>query len=136
MKNLIYAGVIGVCLLAAVLVFMSTRGGNSSGASISDSERIWVKCLKCGQGYEMSLKQYIKERGEKSAASPAGIAVAPLLTCQKCGKDGIVEAYKCEKCGEIFRKASVPGDLPDRCPKCKYSATEAKRAANKAKQQP
>lgn len=134
MKNLIYAGVIGACLLVAVLVFMKTRG-DLPGDTVSDAEMIWVKCLKCGQGYEMGLKQYIQEVGEKSTANATGVPMTPLLTCQKCNKDGIVKACKCEKCGEIFREAGIPGDLPDRCPKCKHSATEAKRAARKAQQQ-
>lgn len=136
MKNLIYAGVIGVCIVVAALVFIKTRGGSTPGVNdLSDTEMTWVKCLKCGQGYEMPLKQYYKEVQEKSAANPSPMPVTLPLTCQKCGKDGIVRAYKCEKCGEIFRAGSVPADFEDRCPKCKHSATEAKREANKARQQ-
>ena len=135
MKNLIYAGVIVVCLVAAVLVFVKTRGSSSPLDKVPDSELIWVKCVKCDQGYQMSLKQFLKEGSEKSAASTTGIPVAPLLTCRKCGKDGIVKACKCTKCGEVFREGSVGGDLPDRCPKCKYSETEAIRAARRKQQQ-
>jgi phage FluMu protein Com len=53
------------------------------------------------------------------------------LTCQKCGQDAVRKAFKCEKCGEVFFVNSVQGDLEDRCPKCKYSAIEAKREAAK-----
>lgn len=134
MKNLIYAGVIGVCILVAAVVFMKTRSGGSS-TEISATEMTWVKCLKCGEGYEMSLKDYYDQVAEKSRANPSPLPVTLPLTCQKCSKDGIVKAFKCEKCQEIFRANSVPNDFEDRCPKCKHSATEAKREANKARQQ-
>ena len=54
MKNTIYAVVIGICILGAVLVFMHRRSaGNGSINSLSDSKMMWVKCAKCNQGYEM-----------------------------------------------------------------------------------
>lgn len=132
MKNLIYAGVIAVCVLLAVVVFVWTRGSSGSGLEdLSDAEMTWVKCLKCGQSYEMGLKAYLKEVSDKAMVNPA-MPVTPLLTCQKCSKDGIVKACKCEKCGEVFRENSVVGDHSDRCPKCKYSAIEASRKARQA----
>lgn len=134
MKNLIYAVVIGVCVVGAGVVFMGRRGGGSGIEKIPESQMIWVKCNKCNQGYEMGEKQYYKESQEKAQANPTPMMIAPLLTCQKCGKDGIMRAYKCEKCGEIFRAGSVPADFEDRCPKCKHSATEAKRKANLGQQ--
>ncbi len=133
MKNLIYAGVIVVCVL--VVIVMVLRGRGEAASEIPDTQMTWVKCIKCNQSYEMSLKQYLKEANEKSLANPSSMPVLLPLTCQQCGKDGALKAYKCEKCGEVFREGSVPNDLPDRCPKCKYSATLAKREANKAAQQ-
>jgi len=135
MKNVIYAGVIVVCILVAALVFMKTRQAGSPLGDVPDSEMIWVKCIKCGQGYQMSLKQFAKEGAEKAAANAKGIPMAPLLKCEKCGQDGLVKAYKCPQCGEIFREGSIIGDLPDRCPKCKHSETEAIRAARRQQQQ-
>jgi predicted Zn-ribbon and HTH transcriptional regulator len=135
MKNVIYVGIIGVCILVAVIVFMKTHGGASGVDALSDSEMTWVTCLECRQGYEMPLKQYFKEVREKTVASTSALPVAAPLTCKQCGKDGIVRAYKCEKCGEVFRVGAVRNDLEDRCPKCKFSAMEAKREANKAKMQ-
>lgn len=135
MKNVVYAGIIGVCILVAVIVFVKTRGDNSGIDALSDTEMTWVKCLQCGQSYEMPLKQYIKEVSEKATTGPSGMPVALPLTCKMCGKDGIVRAFKCEKCGEVFRASSIPNDLEDRCPKCKHSATEAKRQANRDKMQ-
>jgi len=130
MKNVVYAAVIGVCLVVAVIVFLATRGGQGKGLdTLSDAEQIWVKCSKCGQSYQMGQKQYYKELEEKSLANPSPMPIAPPLTCQKCSKDGVRKAFKCEKCGEVSYEGSVPQDFADRCPKCKYSATEAKRKA-------
>jgi phage FluMu protein Com len=136
MKNTIYAVVIAVCILGAVVVFIGRRGGGGAGLNdIADSKMIWVKCTKCNQGYEMGEKQFYKESMEKMQAK-SGQPMAMPLTCQKCGKDGIVRAYKCEneKCGEIFRAGSVQGDYEDRCPKCKHSAIEASRKARLGQQ--
>jgi predicted Zn-ribbon and HTH transcriptional regulator len=130
MKNAIYAAVIVVCILVAVLVFVKTRGGSAGGVqSIDESEQIWVKCRQCGQSYQMGKKQYYEELEEKARANPTPMMITPLLTCQKCGKDGIMKAHKCEKCGEVFFENSVPNDFADRCPKCKHSETEAIRKA-------
>lgn len=135
MKNLIYAGVIGVCVLVAVVVFVKTRGGgDSSLGTLDDTQMTWVKCLKCGHSSEMSLKQYYIDVREKSAASTTPVLGPMPLTCEKCGKDNVFRAFKCEKCSEVFRAGSVQNDLEDRCPKCKHSATEARRKANQAAQ--
>lgn len=130
MKNVIYAVVIAACLIVAVVVFLKTQGGGSSGVgSIDETEQIWVKCRKCNASYEMSKKQYFEEIEAKAKASPNAMMLTPLLTCQKCGQDGIGRAEKCEKCGEVFFQNSVPNDFADRCPKCKHSKTEAIRKA-------
>ncbi len=134
MKNTIYAVVIAVCIIGAVVVFISRRGGNKGVDQLSDTEMVWVKCRKCNQGYQMGLKQYYRELEDKNRAHPSGMPVALPLTCQKCGQDGIVKAYKCEKCGEVFFANSVPADYEDRCPKCKNSATEASRKARRGQQ--
>jgi predicted Zn-ribbon and HTH transcriptional regulator len=135
MKNLIYAGVIGVCIVVALVVFLSTRDGGSGIESLDDSEMTWVKCFKCGAGYEMSLKEYYQQVKEKGAANPSPIPVTLPLTCQKCGQDAVVKAFKCEKCGEVSKLNSVPADYEDRCPKCKHSAIEASRQ-KRLQQQP
>jgi len=130
MKNTIYAVVIAVCIIVAVLVFVKTRGGGAGGTStIDETEQIWVKCRKCGASYEMGKKRFYEELEEKARANPTPMMITPLLTCEKCGKDGIAKAHKCEKCGEVFFENSVPNDFADRCPKCKHSQTEAIRKA-------
>ena len=135
MKNTIYAIVIGVCIVGAIVVFVSRRNKGGAGIdSIADSKMIWVKCAKCNQGYEMGEKQFYREQEEKARANPSPIPVAMPLKCQKCGQDAIRKAYKCEKCGEVFFANSVQADFEDRCPKCKHSATEAKRKARLGQQ--
>jgi phage FluMu protein Com len=129
MKNLVYGGIITVCIVVAVIVFVKTKSGGSGGVNSIPDEQIWVKCLKCGQSYQMSQRDYYKQQEEKSRENPMPMPVARPLTCQKCGKDGIMKAFKCEKCGEVSFENSVPNDFADRCPKCKHSATEAKRKA-------
>jgi phage FluMu protein Com len=130
MKNLIYVIVIVLCLLVAAIVVF--RGGSDSGGvdSISDDEQVWVMCRRCNASHEMSKKEFYKQLAEKAKESTNAM-VAPHLTCEKCGKDAVTEAVKCEKCGNIFVKGSVPGDFPDRCPKCKFSKTEAVREERK-----
>ncbi|MCU0915734.1 MAG: hypothetical protein MUC88_14395 [Planctomycetes bacterium] len=134
MKNTIYAAVIAACVLVAVVIFVVRRGGSGGVNDIPDTQMLWVKCTKCGQGYEMGERQYYRELEEKSKANPSPMPVAMPLTCQKCSKDGVVRAYKCERCSEVFRAGSVQGDFEDRCPKCKNSATEAKRKARMGQQ--
>ena len=97
MKNTIYAIVIAACLVLAVVVFLKTRGGGTAGVeSIDETEQIWVKCRKCDASYEMGKKQYFEDIEEKAKASPNAMMLTPLLTCQKCGQDGIARAEKCE----------------------------------------
>jgi phage FluMu protein Com len=136
MKNTIYGAVIAACLVVAVVVFVTTHGKHGRGLDgLSDAELIWVKCAKCGQSYQMGLKQYYKELEEKARANPTPMPIPHPLTCQKCGKDGVRKAFKCEKCGEVSFEGSVPMDYSDRCPKCKHSNTEANRdAAREARQ--
>ncbi len=96
---------------------------------VSEDEQVWVKCTKCGQSYQMGLRQFFMELEAKSKANSSSIPVLLPLKCTKCGQDGIRRAYKCSQCGEVFSMGSVRGDFQDRCPKCGYSATETKRKA-------
>ena len=103
----------------------SNRGGLSG---LSDTERIWVKCAKCGRNYQMGLRQFYLEIEEKASAHPEQMTAHPL-TCRICGQDAVQKAYKCNQCGVVFLAGSVRGDYEDRCPKCRYSRTEAVRKA-------
>jgi DNA-directed RNA polymerase subunit RPC12/RpoP len=133
MKNVIYAVVIVLCLAGAVLVLLHPWSGGS-GDKLDASQMTWVKCMKCGEAYEMSEKQFIKESQAKMKAGGSPMMHSQPLTCTKCGQDGIRQAFKCANCGEISFKNSVPRDYEDRCPKCKHSAIEDSRKANLARQ--
>lgn len=132
MKNLIYAGVILVCLGGAGYMLFFRGGSNSGVESLSNEEQVWVMCVDCKASYQMGKKDFYEQLKEK-ATQAANPMMAPLLTCQKCGKDKVVEAIKCEQCGNIFPKGSVPNDLADRCPKCKFSKIEAIRKERQAR---
>ncbi len=137
MKNTIYAIIIAACILVAVLVFVKTRSGGSSGGgldSISDADMVWMKCRACNGSFEMSRKQYYKDISEKAAANATAMMLTPPLPCQKCSKNAAFLAEKCANCGEIFISGTVQNDFPDRCPKCKHSKVEDSRKARQAGQ--
>ncbi|UCD52472.1 MAG: hypothetical protein JSW27_07510 [Phycisphaerales bacterium] len=132
MKNLVYAGVIIVCLaLAVFLIFF--RGDRDSGIeSLSNEEQVLVLCADCEASYEMGKREYYTQLREK-AQQVVNPMLTPLLTCRECAKDKVTEAIKCEKCGHIFPKGIVPHDHADRCPKCKFSKIEAVRKERQAR---
>jgi len=103
------------------------KGSQSRGIeSISPEETIWVKCQNpdCKAAYQMGKRAYFKYIEEHAdPMSPS----APALVCKKCGKESIYRAEKCEKCGLIFLRGTVPNDFADRCPKCGRSETEEQR---------
>ncbi len=132
MKNLIYAGVIILCLvLAGILIF--ARGGRGDGIdSLSNDEQVWVLCMECNASYEMGKKDYYTQIREQAKKSPNPLMVQ-YLPCEKCGKEAVIEAVKCEKCSNTFRKGSAAEGPSDRCPKCKFSKIEAVRKERLAK---
>ena len=129
MKNTVYVVVIVLCLVLAVVIFLMTRSGGSGG--IEDIKRgekmIWVKCNnpKCGEAYQIDQRDYFEQIKEKMQVNPLSNQTPPL-TCKKCGEPSVYRAEKCEKCGKIFLYGVSRG-MPDRCPDCGYSATEASR---------
>lgn len=126
-KKLIMVIVTIACLaLAAVITYSRYSGSGNTIDNIPESEMIWVKCANkdCGAEYQMGKKEYFKEI-EKHLNPMA--PTAPPLICKECGEPSIYRAEKCEKCGKVFFRGSVPNDFPDRCPYCGYSKTEASR---------
>jgi predicted RNA-binding Zn-ribbon protein involved in translation (DUF1610 family) len=121
MKNAIYAIIIVVCLTVAGVVIFTTRSA-SRNLGVPNSQQTWVKCANCGTARQMSLKNYWKQLRARMSKDNG----APSLTCVKCGKDAVVEAFKCPKCGEISpRRSAGPVGYDDRCPKCNFSQLEA-----------
>ena len=95
-------------------------------------DAVWVKCKgpDCGAEYQMSQTAYYEYlRKHRDPASPE----PPSPVCKVCGQKSIALAVKCEKCGSVFFKGTVPHDFADKCPKCNYSKTEEER--KKARQQ-
>ena len=128
-KNTVYIIIIVVGFLAAgVIAYKYIFSSGSAG--ISDDKIALVKCNNpaCNAVYEMSLKKYLNDTQERMRANPLVNSI-PALTCEKCGKDSVYRAEKCQnpECGITFLSGIVQGDLPDRCPKCKQSATEESR---------
>jgi len=126
-KKPIMIGVIAVCLVVAGLVtFMRSSGGGGGIDAIPEGKMTWVKCSNpsCNAEYEMSEKEFYKAQAERF--NPLARTATPL-TCEKCGKDSLFQAFKCANpsCGNVFiRGVSGQNDFPDRCPKCKQSETE------------
>lgn len=127
-KKPIMIGVIVVCLVVAGLITFARRRGSAGGInSLSDSDMMWVKCNNpdCKAEYQMGKKAFYKAQQERF--NPMA-RTAPPITCKECGKDSLFQAVKCENCGNVFIQGiSGQNDFPDRCPKCKHSATEDSR---------
>jgi ribosomal protein L40E len=125
-KKIIMIGIIMACIVAAIVITVATQSGSSEGGidSIKRGEMIWIKCRnpKCEEAWQMDKRDYF-EYIEKYRI---GMTV-PAIACSKCGDKEGYRAEKCEKCGNIFERGAVSGDLADRCPKCRYSAQEELR---------
>jgi DNA-directed RNA polymerase subunit RPC12/RpoP len=124
-KKIIMVIIIVVCLVAAVVITVASHHGGVEGGvdTIKRGEMVWIKCRnpKCEYAWQMDRKDYY----EYIENNRNGTMIVPGIVCPKCGeKDGYL-AYKCPKCGTVFEK--VLNDLPDRCPKCGYSAMEELR---------
>jgi len=127
-KKPIMIGIIVVCCgLAALIGFKSLSGGGGGTGSIPSSAKIWVKCNNpaCKAEYETgerAFREYVSANYSSEADRPPG------AVCEMCGKPSVFEAIKCSNCGVVFfRDAGDPYDYGDRCPECKYSATEESR---------
>lgn len=120
-KKRIMIGVVVVCFVAAGVIWYATRPADTGIGSIKRGTMFWVKCNepKCGAEYQIDSKDYYEyvQKHQKGMGPP------PLI-CKECGKKKAYRAEKCEKDGTVFFYSSIPGDFPDRCPKCGYSKTE------------
>jgi predicted RNA-binding Zn-ribbon protein involved in translation (DUF1610 family) len=128
-KKMMMIVVIVACLVAAGIITYSTRSRNTGGIeSIKrGTEMYWLKCRNpdCEHEWQMDKRDYFEYLNEhREDAPPMSV---PAIVCPKCGEDSGYRAEKCEKCGLVFERGSVPNDLPDRCPKCGYSAIEEAR---------
>jgi ribosomal protein L40E len=125
-KKTIMIVVIVVCIVAAVIITVATQSGSSTGGIESikpGTAMLWIKCRnpKCENAWQMDKRAYF-EYIEKYRV---GMTV-PAIVCPKCGEKQGYRAEKCGKCEFIFERVAA-NDLPDRCPKCGYSAMEELR---------
>jgi hypothetical protein len=86
----------------------------------------WVKCTNADCEHEWQMDRtdyfvYLKEHQDPASMAP------PAIVCPECGNKSSFRAEKCNKCGLVFKRGSVPHDFADRCPSCKYSETEERR---------
>jgi hypothetical protein len=137
-KKLIMAWIIVVCLVLAGVITFATFPRRTGGIeSIKRSEMMWVKCTNpaCEAEYQMGIRDYFEylaahpptpEQFTARMGDPNMKFLIPLV-CRNCGEEGVYPAEKCEKCGIVFVRCSVPSDFADRCPECNYSKTEVLR---------
>jgi predicted RNA-binding Zn-ribbon protein involved in translation (DUF1610 family) len=123
-KKMIMAVVVAACLVAAGIITYATWPRSTGGIeSIKrGTETVWVKCRNpnCENEWQMDKRDYFEYMAEHQ--EPTSMTI-PAIVCPKCGKESGYRAEKCENCGLVFERGSVPNDFPDRCPKCGYSAT-------------
>lgn len=128
-KKLIMVVIIVVCLGVAATVTFKNIGGSSKGTLESlkrGEEMYWIKCRnpECENEWQMDKKDYFVYLRENQ--DPMSM-MAPAIVCTSCGEEGGYRSEKCEKCGLVFERGSVPNDFADRCPDCSFSETEQKR---------
>jgi len=124
-KKMIMIGVIVACIIAAVIITVATQSGGGEGGldTIKGGKMFWIKCRdpKCESTWQMDNKKYFEYIDKNRMGM-----VVPGIACPKCGQKDGYRAEKCGKCEFIFERV-VTNDMPDRCPKCGYSAIEEMR---------
>jgi hypothetical protein len=132
-KKPIMIGVIVVCLaLAGGITYMSRAKDSGGIESLKRGTMVWLKCRNpgCETEYEMDMKDYFLYLKEHQ--DPMSMA-APAIVCRDCSEESVYRAEKCDKCGLVFERGTVPNDFADRCPECKHSKTEQKRKEARAR---
>lgn len=127
-KKPIMIGVIVACLVLAGIITYTTRSGETGGIESlkRGQEMFLIMCRNpgCEHEHQMDMKDffvYMKEHQDPMAMT------TPAIVCPECGEESGYRAVKCEKCGLVFERGTVRNDFVDRCPECKYSATEEAR---------
>ena len=131
-KPVMIAIIVGCLAPAGIITYVTSRSRNP-GIEVYKGQKLWVKCANenCGAAYEMDKEEYFKQEEEEKRLNSDAMGQLPI-TCQKCGEKSLFRAFKCDKCGEVFFYGAVGyNDFADRCPKCGYSALEAKRKADR-----
>ena len=133
-KKPIMIGVIVACLALAGIITYTTRSGETGGITSlkRGQEMFLLKCRNpgCEHEHQMDMKDYFVYMKEHQ--DPMSMT-APAIVCPECGEESGYRAVKCEKCGLVFERGTVPNDFVDRCPECKYSKTEESRKKARAR---
>ena len=103
--------------LAAIIYFRSKE--SSSGIEEYKGQAVYIKCTnpKCGYIQKMDKAEYFQIINDKYGGEEKG------FDCPECGRKSY-RAMECSKCGAIFIRGAVRGDLVDRCPECRHSDIE------------
>lgn len=129
-RKKIMLGLVIVCFaISGAILLASMMKSTKSKLDVFADQEIWVKCVNpsCGAEYEVNKKWYFSEMEKKG--NPMLMESEGVL-CEKCTKLTAFQAVKCPKCENVFIRGAIgPRDFPDRCPKCKFSQSEADRKA-------
>lgn len=127
-KKIIMIIVFVVCLVAAGIITYKSQQNSRDISSIDAEAKIWMSCRNpdCQDKWEMNRREYFDYLLEKR---PEYGIIIPPVTCPKCGEESGYRAIQCPNCKAVYEENSVPNDLPDRCPECKYSEIEERRKA-------
>ena len=83
--------IVGSLALAGAITFMAGGSGSEGLKGIPEDKTQWVTCRndKCGENYEMKMRDYYGQMEELSKKGTSMMLVAPALTCQKCNEESI-----------------------------------------------
>ena len=113
------------CLLLVAGIIWVARSEKLSGIPDLKGEITWVKCNNpdCGISYEMPLRDYYRLVDTQQRKTGGR-----NIVCEKCGKESLFKAVKCEKCQAVFFYVfGNAEDYADRCPECGFSKSEDER---------
>lgn len=121
-KKILLTVIIVACIALAVIITIATQRNTGGLDSIDSRDMIWLKCrnAKCEHTWQMNKKAFYEYANKHKVGLEA-----PPVPCPKCNEDTGYRAVKCEKCGLIFERGSVPNAIADKCPKCGFSKIES-----------
>lgn len=117
---------IASCLILAVLITLINRPRSSGSSGSKRPMQMLCSNEECNAIFEISPEDM---REQMMAKNPEGIMAIGMrdmqaFTCIECEEESAFIAAKCSQCDFVHVLSNEPGDYPDRCPECDYSATE------------
>ena len=120
-KKKIMVGVVALCVVSAVVLFLITRSG---GGGIKSAEgTVLMKCRnpECEADYQKDKEEYYMFI--QMNIDPMATEMPPVV-CEQCGEESAYLAMECPNCEVIFEMGAIPDEFPDKCPACGHSDTE------------